>query len=90
MRTIAWIKTGERDREVAERARSHGLELSALSDFTIQHSRPDALVLGFAGCAIAELQRGADVLASVLENRQAYGTPQFGGRDLTRLSTPKP
>ena len=66
MRTVAWIKTGQSEREVAERARSHGLELSALSEFTIRHARASALVLGFAGCTAAELRRGVDVLASVL------------------------
>jgi len=67
MRTIAWIKTGESDGKVAERARARGLELAALSEFTICHAHPDALVLGFAGCTAAELHRGVDVLASVFE-----------------------
>ena len=70
MRTVAWIKTGQTDTEVAERARSHGLELSALSEFTIRHARPSALVLGFAGCPKAELERGVGVLANVLEDRE--------------------
>lgn len=66
MRTVAWIKTHQSDKEVAERARSHGLELTALSEFTICHRRASALVLGFAGCTTAELRRGVDVLGTVL------------------------
>jgi transcriptional regulator with GAF, ATPase, and Fis domain len=75
MRTVAWIKTGQSDREVAERARARGLELAAISEFTIRHARASGLVLGFAGCPAAELRRGVDVLANVLEGyqRQARG-----------------
>jgi GntR family transcriptional regulator/MocR family aminotransferase len=65
MRTVAWIRTGQRDTEVVERARAFGLESSALSDFTVRHFHPDALVLGFAGCSPAELKRGAAVLSGV-------------------------
>ena len=63
---IAWLKTGERDIVVAERARARGLEVTALSKFSQRHSHPRALVLGFAGCTPAELRSGVDVLATVL------------------------
>lgn len=66
MRTIAWLKTGEKDTAVAERARARGLEVTALSQFSQRHSHPGALALGFAGCTPAELRRGVDVLATVL------------------------
>jgi len=69
MRTMAWIKTGESDGKVAERARARGLELTALSEFTMCHAHPAALVLGFAGCTASELHRGVDVLANVLESQ---------------------
>jgi len=65
MRTIAWLKTGEKDIAVAERARARGLEVTALSQFSQRHSHPGALSLGFAGCTPAELRRGVDVLATV-------------------------
>src|SRR5882762_41742 len=39
MRTIAWLKTGEKDSAVAERARARGLELTALSQFSQRHSQ---------------------------------------------------
>jgi GntR family transcriptional regulator/MocR family aminotransferase len=74
MRTLGWIRTGETDAEVATRARLRGLEVAALSDFTILHSQPDALILGFAGCPAAELKRGVEVLAGLLQARQ--GEPQ--------------
>ena len=68
MRTVAWIETGQSDSEVVARARVRGLELSAISEFTIRHAHPSGLVLGFAGCTAGELHRGVDVLASVLES----------------------
>lgn len=68
MRTIAWVKTPSSDIEIAERARSLGLDLTALSQFTIRYPQQPALILGFAGCTPAELRRGVSVLASV-ENR---------------------
>lgn len=67
MRTVGWIKTGQDDKEVARRARLRGLELAALSEFTVRHFHPGALVLGFASCAPAELQRGVSVLAGALD-----------------------
>jgi GntR family transcriptional regulator/MocR family aminotransferase len=67
MRTLGWVRTGQTDSEVAGRARALGLEVAALSDFTLLHSHPSALILGFAGCSVAELKRGVDVLAGALE-----------------------
>ena len=67
MRALGWIRTGEKDADVANRARASGLEVSALSDFTIRHAHPGALILGFAGCPSAELKRGVEVLARVLD-----------------------
>jgi GntR family transcriptional regulator / MocR family aminotransferase len=66
MRTIAWIKTSSSDIEIAERARSLGIELTALSQFTIRYQQPPALILGFAACTPAELRRGVNVLASAM------------------------
>jgi len=65
MRTIGWVRNGESDLVVAQRARTRGLELAALSRFAVRYPQPSGLVLGFAGCAPAELRRGVDVLASV-------------------------
>jgi GntR family transcriptional regulator/MocR family aminotransferase len=67
MRTIGWVRTGQNDAEVAGRARSLGLEVAALSDFTLRHPQPSALILGFAGCSTAELKRGVDVLEGALD-----------------------
>jgi GntR family transcriptional regulator / MocR family aminotransferase len=66
MRTLGWLRRGEKDIAVAARARSQGLELAALSQFTLRHSQRPALIFGFAGCTPAELRRGIDVLANVL------------------------
>jgi GntR family transcriptional regulator/MocR family aminotransferase len=67
MRTIAWLQTGQKDIAVAERARARGLEVMALSRYSQRNSQRGALVLGFAGCTPAELRRGVDVLAMVLD-----------------------
>lgn len=67
MRTIGWLRKGEDDIAIAQRARARGLELAAISQFAVRHASPAGLVLGFAGCAPAELRRGVDVLASVFE-----------------------
>jgi len=66
MRTLAWVLTGQRDVNVAEKARALGLEVAALSEFTMRHPQPDALILGFAGCASAELKRGVSVIGGAL------------------------
>ena len=67
MRTLGWLHAEEKDMAVAARARSQGLELAALSQFTLRHSQRPALIIGFAGCTPAELRRGVDILANVLE-----------------------
>jgi GntR family transcriptional regulator/MocR family aminotransferase len=78
MRTIGWIRTGEYDDDLAHRARSVGLELAALSPFALRHPSPDGLVLGFAGCAPAELRRGVDVLAGIAASKtRVHGTAPF-------------
>lgn len=67
MRTLGWVKTRQTDTEVAIRARSLGLEVAPLSDFTVRHAHPSALILGFAGCSSGELKRGVGVLAGALD-----------------------
>jgi GntR family transcriptional regulator / MocR family aminotransferase len=66
MRMLGWIKTGQSDTDLVGRARSLGLEVAALSEFTIANSHPAALILGFAGCPAAELKRGVEVLSHAL------------------------
>ncbi len=66
MRTLGWLKGGVTDEAVAARARALGLELAALSEFTIQHRHRDALILGFAGCNAGELRRGVSVLRTAV------------------------
>jgi GntR family transcriptional regulator/MocR family aminotransferase len=63
MRTIGWLPSGGSDSDLADRARAAGVELIALSEFTMRHTQPGALILGFAGCSPAELRRGVGVLA---------------------------
>jgi GntR family transcriptional regulator / MocR family aminotransferase len=67
MRTVGWLLTGEGDRSAQERAIAQGLELGALSMFTLRHPVRSGLMLGFAGSSPAELRRGVNVLAGVLE-----------------------
>lgn len=67
MRTIAWLKSGASDLTLAQAARQRALELAALSDLTIRHAHPPALILGFAGCRASELRRGVEVLAGLAD-----------------------
>jgi GntR family transcriptional regulator/MocR family aminotransferase len=67
MRTVGWLLTEEDDQSVQERAIAQGLELAALSNFTLRHPVRSGLILGFAGSSPAELRRGVNVLAGVLE-----------------------
>jgi len=71
MRAMAWLRTPEGDRQAAGRARARGLELAALSDFTLEYPQPAALILGFAGCTPREIRRGMEVLAAALETGAA-------------------
>jgi GntR family transcriptional regulator/MocR family aminotransferase len=67
MRTIAWIKSREADRTVAERAARVGLEVVPLSAFTVQYTQKPALILGFAGCNANELKRGVIALERIFK-----------------------
>ena len=78
MRTVAWIRNGESDLEVARRARSAGLEVAAVSEFTERYAHPAALILGFAGCASAELKRGVGVMAAVFDQSQSRSAASDG------------
>jgi GntR family transcriptional regulator/MocR family aminotransferase len=64
MRTIGWLLNRTPDRVAAQRARQLGLEITALSAFTVRHSQKPGLILGFAGCSPSELRRGVSVLAT--------------------------
>jgi GntR family transcriptional regulator / MocR family aminotransferase len=73
MRTIGWLQNGEKDRAVAERARSRGLEVASLSQFAVRNFSRSGLILGFAGSAPGELRRGVDVLETILNRRGHAG-----------------
>jgi GntR family transcriptional regulator / MocR family aminotransferase len=67
MRTVAWLETRASDKAAAQRAQMLGLELTALSTFTMKYPRKPALILGFAGSNPGELRRGVSVLAAALQ-----------------------
>ena len=69
IRTLGWLKTWESDRDAAQQAQKLGLEVEPLSMFTTKYEQPPALMLGFAGCKPAELQRGVSILATALRSR---------------------
>jgi GntR family transcriptional regulator/MocR family aminotransferase len=73
IRTIAWLPSVHSDVEVANRAQSLGLEVMALSSFSIRKNVAPGLILGFAGCDARELRRGAAVLAEAVAD-----SPQLG------------
>jgi GntR family transcriptional regulator / MocR family aminotransferase len=67
MRTLAWLETRASDKAAVQRAQMLGLELTALSTFTMKYSRKPAFILGFAGSNPSELCRGVSVLAATLK-----------------------
>ena len=68
MRTVGWLETASSDRLVAKRASMLGLEVGALSPFVRKNTQKPGLILGFAGCNPAELQRGVSVLAAAIKS----------------------
>lgn len=68
MRTLGWLKRGLSDAAVAAKARELGLETAPLSGFTLRHTHPPALLLGFAGCSAPELRRGVGVLRTAFSS----------------------
>jgi GntR family transcriptional regulator/MocR family aminotransferase len=68
MRTVGWLGKGLDDAKIAQAAVDQGLETAAVSWFAVKHRPPNGLMLGFAACNEAELRRGVDVLAGVLED----------------------
>jgi GntR family transcriptional regulator/MocR family aminotransferase len=66
MRSIAWLVGRGSDMDAARRAARLGLEVTALSAFSVQHRQKPALILGFAGSNEEEIRRGVRVLASAL------------------------
>ena len=71
MRTLGWLQTRRSDAAAAQKARAYGLELAALSEFSIRHFHAPALLLGFAACSAAELRRGISVLATALSDTRS-------------------
>jgi GntR family transcriptional regulator/MocR family aminotransferase len=68
MRTVAWLDARTSDKAAALRAQTLGLELIALSTFTMKHFHKPALILGFASCNPSELRRGVSILAAALQS----------------------
>lgn len=66
MRTVGWIRSGESDIAVAQRAVRLGIEVVPLSTFSTQHHHRPGLILGFAGSNERELKRGVSVLKKAL------------------------
>ena len=69
MKTVAWLRHGKSDDLAAKRAYRAGVETLPLSAFSLEHSHRPGLMLGFAGCSPAELQRGVTALARALQVR---------------------
>ena len=69
MRALAWLPEGVKDADAAAAAHQAGLELAAVSQFTLKHRPPDALLLGFAAVPAEELRRGVRTLAQVLKKK---------------------
>lgn len=66
MRTIGWLNRHRSDRRAAARAAARGLEVVPVSSFAIASAQPPGLVLGFAGIAPEEIDRGIGLLGEAL------------------------
>ncbi len=69
MRSIGWLNANDSDNSAAQRACAAGLEVEALSSFSVQHFCPPGLILGFASCDEKELLEGTAVLGYILTAR---------------------
>lgn len=68
LQTAAWLRPGIDARALEERARAHGIHVSALSKFARRPLVKDGLQLGFAAVGAADIRRGVRALASVLDS----------------------
>ncbi|WP_420236245.1 PLP-dependent aminotransferase family protein [Telmatobacter bradus] len=68
MRSVAWLTRRGSDMDAAKGATQRGLEVAALSVFTVKHRQNPALILGFAGSSKNEIRRGVVTLAAALRD----------------------
>ena len=68
MRSVAWLTGRGSDMDAAKAATQRGLEVAALSAFTVKHRHNPALILGFAGSSKNEIRRGVVTLAAALRD----------------------
>jgi len=66
MRTVGWLRRCENDELAAQKAQRAGLEVAALSSFSVLHPSPPGLLLGFASCNERALLEGTALLARAL------------------------
>jgi GntR family transcriptional regulator / MocR family aminotransferase len=67
LRTVGWLQGGILAEQAAQAAAEHDVEVLPLSRYAYGRSKRNGLVLGFAAVGAAELRRGVEQLAGVLE-----------------------
>ncbi|HKU68726.1 MAG TPA: PLP-dependent aminotransferase family protein [Candidatus Baltobacteraceae bacterium] len=68
LQTTAWLPKGIDPKAVQRRAQEHGLAVNVLSSFARRPLQRDGLQLGFAAVGTAQIHRGVETLAAVLDS----------------------
>ncbi|MGO8948836.1 MAG: PLP-dependent aminotransferase family protein [Ktedonobacterales bacterium] len=68
MHLVAWLPPGDDDRTVAVQAAACGLEVAAISRFSLQPKERGGLILGYSGASRAELRAAVRKLATVIRS----------------------
>ncbi|SDM00366.1 GntR family transcriptional regulator / MocR family aminotransferase [Catalinimonas alkaloidigena] len=63
MNLLAWLPETVNDQEVSAMLAQHGIVAPALSNYTLQHRQPPALVLGYAAFTDQQITKAAERLA---------------------------
>lgn len=66
MHLIAWLPPELNDADVARQLAEHGIHTYPLSDYSIQHAQPPALLIGFAGTPENQAAARVQALAQAL------------------------
>ena len=65
---VGWLPDGIDDRELANRAGHYGLELTPVSNFSLEPLRRKGLLLGYGGFSAQEIQEGVQRLGVLLSS----------------------
>jgi GntR family transcriptional regulator/MocR family aminotransferase len=78
---VAWLPAEIDDRAAAAAAMEQGVEVRPLSNYVIERSVPNGLILGFAAVDVARIEAGVSRLAAALDEVRKRQIGQAGARD---------